>query len=131
MTQTETDFLAVLERVVAGRYRILPQVALSALVRAVNTDPHKNYGDFNRIKAKSIDYVLYDSNYRPYLAIELDDRSHLKLDRILRDQFVNNVMQNVGLRILHVQVRSTYDEAWLKEQIFLQFRPLNAWVRKK
>jgi hypothetical protein len=125
MTASETYFLSVLDRVVDGHYKIIPQVGLSALVRTA-AESERAYADFNRIKAKSVDYVLYDEKYRPYLAIELDDPSHRRWDRMMRDLFVNNVMQSVGLRILHVERRESYDEEWLKEQIFLQ--PLSSQV---
>ncbi|MFZ2072550.1 MAG: DUF2726 domain-containing protein [Minisyncoccia bacterium] len=120
LTPTEEIFMGVLERVVQDNYRIVPQVQLSRIMKPIDSSAHfTNYHDFNLIKAKSIDFVLYDKDLiHPYLAIELDDSSHERLDRIERDEFVNRVMEEVGLRIIHVPVSNSYDENELRNRIF-------------
>jgi hypothetical protein len=115
ITQAEKNFLEVLKESVGDKYYIELQVQISRIVEPTNS----NYSDFNRIKAKSIDFVLYDKNYKPFLAIELDDSSHLKADRIDRDNFVDGVMNSVGLRIIHVPVSYHYDIEKLRNQIFI------------
>jgi hypothetical protein len=110
LTPSEQNFLDGLEQVVGDRYRIECQVQLSRIVTPLDANEHfTNYQDFNRVKAKSIDFVLYDKNYRPYLCIELDDRSHLRWDRMKRDAFVDQVMKGVGLRIVHIPAAYSYN----------------------
>ena len=119
LTDAEKEFLKVLQQVVGDSYHIESQVQLSGIVRPVDSNErYTNYRDFNLIKAKSIDFVLYDRQYKPCLAIELDDRSHLRWDRIRRDQIVDEIMNDVGLRILHVQVSYSYDIDGLRRNIF-------------
>lgn len=120
VTNAEKEFLKVLETIVGNSYRIESQVPLSGIVKPIDSNDHwTNYRDFNPIKSKSIDFVLYDKDYRPYLAIELDDRSHSRWDRIKRDQIVNEIMKSVGLRIIHVPVSYNYDFQNLKKMIFM------------
>ncbi len=110
LTPTEKDFLEVLRQIVGDKYSIELQVPLSRIVSPIDSSAHfTNYRDFNKISAKSIDFVLYDKEYKPYLAIELDDRSHSRWDRIKRDAFVNDVMKSVGLRLIHIKVSYSYD----------------------
>lgn len=119
ITPAEKEFLNVLEQVVGDRYVIKPQVQLSSIVKPVDSNEHfTNYHDFNQIKAKSIDFVLFDKDYRPYLAIELDDSTHRRWDRIKRDVFIDDVMKGVHLRIIHVPVEYVYDPSELRDQIF-------------
>lgn len=119
LTPAEKVFLNALEQAVGNHYRIENQVPLSRIVVPRDSNENfTNYHDFNRIKAKSIDFVLYDQNYTPYLCIELDDRSHLQWDRIKRDAFVDELMRDVGLRIIHIPVRYSYDLSILRQQIF-------------
>jgi hypothetical protein len=119
ITEAEKDFLETLKEVVGSSYRIEPQVQLSSIIRPTDSNGrYTNYTDFNRIKAKSIDFVLFDDRNKPYLAIELDDRSHFRWDRMKRDQFVNDLMNEVGLRIVHMPVSSSYDANELKQKIF-------------
>jgi len=121
LTPTEKDFLNILEQVVEDRYTIATQVPLSGIVTILDSNKNfTNYHDFNLIKAKTIDFVLYDKDYKPQLCIELDDRSHLRWDRIKRDAFINDLMKSVGLRIIHIHPAYLYDDEDLKEQIFKQ-----------
>jgi len=117
VTPTEDKFLKILERVVRNRYRIFPQMQLSRMmdVRIFSR------GDFNRIAMKSVDFILCDQKLKPCIAIELDDVSHLRLDRIQRDRFVDKVMTQIGLRIIHVPVAAMHDEARLESLIFLPY----------
>ena len=119
ITEAEKNFLTTLKQVVGDRYRIELQVQLSRIVTPTDSNEHfTNYRDFNQIKAKSIDFVLYDKEYRPYLCIELDDRSHLRWDRMKRDAFVDEIMKSVGLRIIHIPAAYSYDIDALREEIF-------------
>ena len=119
LTQSELHFLEILKQVIGDRYTIECQVPLSGIVTILDSSNNfTNYSDFNQIKAKTIDFVLYDKSYSPYVCIELDGSSHMRLDRIKRDIFINNLMKSVGLRIIHVYSASDYDKEYLEEQIF-------------
>ena len=119
LTEAEDNFLIILKQVVGERYIIEPQVSLSRLVAPKDSNGrYINYSDFNKIKSKSVDFVLFTSNYKPQIVIELDDRSHFRLDRIKRDEFVNNLMNDVGLRIVHIPTSYSYDIEYLTRQIF-------------
>ncbi len=114
ITASESNFLAVLQEVVGNEFIISTQVPISSIV-SVNS---KDYVYFNKIKAKTIDYVLFTKDRRPYLAIELDDRSHFRWDRRRRDEFVNNLMDEVGLRLLRVKASYSYNPDYIRKQIF-------------
>ncbi|OGS11580.1 MAG: hypothetical protein A2386_03920 [Elusimicrobia bacterium RIFOXYB1_FULL_48_9] len=71
------------------------------------------------IEKNSMKYtVLFDDRNKPALAIELDDRSHFRWDRMKRDQFVDDLMDEVGLRIIHIRASYSYDIDKIKRQIF-------------
>jgi len=121
ITEAEIDFLETLEQVVGQTYRIGTQVPLSSIIGVKDSTKHyTNYTDFNRIKAKTIDFVLFDNNRKPYLAIELDDRSHFRWDRMKRDEFINDLMEEVGLRIIHIPVSRSYKPEDLRIKIFIK-----------
>ncbi len=121
LTPAENIFLNILKQIVGDHYIIECQIQLSRFVNVNDSNAHfTNYHDFNKIKAKSIDFLLLNKENKPYLAIELDDRTHSRWDRIKRDLFVDDVMKQIGLPILHV--RATYPDSYnfeeLKNQIF-------------
>jgi len=58
---------------------------------------------FNRISAKHVDFLLCRGfDLKPVLAIELDDSSHSKIDRMERDEFVNLVYHVIDLNVIHL-----------------------------
>lgn len=65
------------------------------------TDNEKAW--FNRIKAKHIDFIFVDSNYKIRLLVEIDDQTHNRSDRQARDEEVDEMFRQQGLEILHLR----------------------------
>lgn len=109
MTEAEYNFFKVLEEAVKDKYYIVPQVQLSNLVE-VEKDKKWEYSLRNKIDRKSVDFVLFNKeNFTPHLVIELDDSSHLREDRKIRDNFVDSVLNKVGIKIVHIKTSHIYD----------------------
>lgn len=69
---------------------------------------------FNKISAKHIDFLVCDKDtLKPIYAIELDDKSHLTEKAKKRDEFVNGVFSQTDLKIIRVQARKDYSDAYL------------------
>lgn len=100
MTASEMDFFWKLNHVVDDRYFIFPQVHLSALLN------HHVIGQdwkhaFYHINAKSVDYVLCSkTTLQPIYAIELDDPSHDRSDRIERDIEVERIFNEANIPLV-------------------------------
>ncbi|MEK7538445.1 MAG: DUF2726 domain-containing protein [Patescibacteria group bacterium] len=115
LTRAEHEFFVILEKAVEGQYYIFPQLALDKIVLLSGKGSLKS-GYRNKIDLKSVDFVLFDKqNISPILVIELDDPSHEKPERQLRDGFVDRVLNHCGIPILHVT--STPNEDNLRAQI--------------
>lgn len=73
---------------------------------------------FNKIAAKSIDFVLVDkNNCRIKLCIELDDITHKKEKRIERDKFINQLFKQLEINLLRYPVYQIYYKDTLKRKI--------------
>jgi len=111
MTEAELNFFRQLEEKYSSQYYIIPQVLLSSIV---DVDLPKRFfayrGYRSKIDKKTIDFVLFDKqNYNPVLAIELDDSSHLRADRQIRDHFIDEILNKIGVKIIHVKIANSYD----------------------
>jgi len=105
LTKAEYNFDKVLQEAVQDKYYIGRQVPLSSIIEV--TSNYKPYR--SKIDKKTIDFVLFNkAGYVPYLAIELDDRSHSRWDRIKRDEFVNDVLKKAGIKVVHIKNSYTY-----------------------
>ncbi|NOK61610.1 MAG: hypothetical protein GFH27_549313n18 [Chloroflexi bacterium AL-W] len=108
LTKAEQRFFHVLQDAVPDDLMICPQVRLANLVQ-VTGRYKRQYQYFNRIQAKCVDFVLCDTQSTvPLLVIELDDSSHRRQDRQKRDAFVNEILAQVRLPILHVKTQARY-----------------------
>lgn len=54
---------------------------------------------------------------RPLVGIELDDKSHERLDRKARDEFVDQVFAAAKLPLVHVSAKRTYAVLELAAQL--------------
>jgi hypothetical protein len=100
MTKSEMDFFWTLNKVVNDRYFIFPQVHLSALLDHKVVGQEWKYA-FYHINAKSVDYVLCSkTTLQPLYAIELDDPSHDRVDRITRDIEVERIFNEASIPLV-------------------------------
>jgi len=66
------------------------------------TQKHMSY--LNKIIRKSVDFTVFEKDFlRPVLVIELDDNTHSTLERMDRDDFVDDVLLGAGIGILHLR----------------------------
>lgn len=118
MTNAEREFFFVLERAVQGRYYIVPQVELSKILQVKKGVWQYKYK--NKINLKSVDFVLFDKEYfTPQIVIELDDSSHTLPNRIIRDNFVNTILQKTDIRFIRFKVQQSYNQQKIKSELSL------------
>ena len=85
MTPSENEFFDVLLKIVNSQYYVFPQIHLSSILdHKINGQSWK--GAWGSIQQKSVDFTICDTRSRlPILVIELDDMTHDRDDRKLRD----------------------------------------------
>lgn len=113
LSPSEIEFLRILKLAVGNIYDIFPQVAIAKLIQV----PYKSIG-WNKTSQKSVDFVLVDkTNFATKLIIELDDASHKLVERIERDKFVDKVLANAKIPILHQPWQRQYNVQQLLNSI--------------
>lgn len=97
VSRPEHEFFDILVEILGNQYQIFTQVHLPTIL------DHKVAGQnwkgaFSHINGKSVDFVICDKAYiKPLLAIELDDKSHEREDRIERDGEVEQMLKEAGM----------------------------------
>lgn len=118
LTPAEHSFYFVLKSVVADSALICPKVALGDLFYAKASDASKFRIYRNKIDRKHVDYLLCDPRtIRPILGIELDDKSHQRSDRQVRDEFVDHVFKAAKLPLVRVPVKHSYSTKEIEELV--------------
>jgi hypothetical protein len=104
LTETEKNFIKTIKPFTdKNDLIILSQVPLQAIFKT------NNQSNFNRIKAKTIDFALVDNNYNYKGFIELDDYTHNRQDRIKRDNFVNQLFAINNIKLKRIKVAKEYN----------------------
>lgn len=109
LSNAEISFYHVLRSIANDSSMVLTKVSLGDLFYVKSSESSKFRTYTNKINRKHVDFLLCNpKTMRPYLGIELDDKSHQRKDRSERDEFVDQVFKSAGLPLLRVPVRHTY-----------------------
>lgn len=112
LTQTELKFYKLLKQITDELNLVIcPQVTLYQIVK------NKNFKDFNKIQSKCIDFVITEPNLKIKLCIELDDYTHNKNKRVKRDEFINKLFSDLGIKLIRIPVQNFYNLEELKQKI--------------
>lgn len=119
LSPAERSFFGVLEQAVGGDYRIFAKVRVADVISVV---PMRNrtlwQRAFNRISAKHFDFVLCDRDSLSVVGvIELDDKSHRRRNRQVRDAFLVEVCRASGLPLLQIPASRTYSMTTIRAQV--------------
>jgi very-short-patch-repair endonuclease len=120
LSPAERSFLGVLEQAVGCNYRIFAQVRLADLL-AVRTGTDKSIRTRaqNRINAKHADFVLCNKETLEIIcAVELDDASHQKESRKVRDIFLEEACRAADLPLARFPAKVSYAIQEVKGSIF-------------
>lgn len=115
MTDREAIFYEKLVKVCGDSIVVFPQIHLSSLFSHY-VKGQSFASAFKKINGKSVDFVLcWKADLRPILAIELDDKSHSKSDRVARDKFVEELFMNASFPLLRFQSVNIQQDALKRE----------------
>lgn len=120
VTDQEMKLYKLLQKEIPAIYVICPKVGIKDFVQITEK---KNYmKHFGHISQKHIDYLICEKEtLKPVLGIELDDKSHQREDRKKRDESVNTLYENIGLRMLRIPTSINDDE--IKRKLTKFFSP--------
>jgi len=118
LSNAEISFCQVLRVVLAERALVCPKVNLGDLFFVSTGDHRKNRALTNRVDRKHVDFLLCEpKTMRPIVGIELDDRSHDRIDRQVRDKLVEDVFHAAGLPLVRFTAKSGYAPGEVEAQI--------------
>lgn len=120
LSRAERDFyLALLE---ATDLAVCPKVRISDFL-FVAKGTKRRLAAHSKIHQKHVDFLLCrESDLRPTLAIELDDKSHQSSKAQERDHFVESALHAAEMPLLRVRATTHYDVGSLRQQIERQLR---------
>ncbi len=117
-TASERKFYFALQRAVGDRYLIFAKVRAADLLLPISAKDRSRWQSaFNKVACKHFDYVLCDEGLQILAAIELDDASHARADRIERDRFIEWACKSAKLPLIRIKTAKHYDAKELRSTI--------------
>ena len=110
LTQTEIEYFTVLEYYFGKDYRVLPQVNLASII-------DKEGEGFRNELFRNVDFGIFDEDFRPIVLIEINDDTHLRKDRIIRDEKVNLIAKKARIPLVTFWTRDGFDREKIYNEI--------------
>jgi hypothetical protein len=118
LTAAEQKFYEALDRAIDGRLLILSKVRIADLFNVTSASPSARNRVFRSIACKHVDFVLAEAeNLRPLAAIELDDSSHRRADRRLRDELLDDLFQKADFPLIRFPTAAVYSPKRIEERV--------------
>lgn len=118
LSPAERNFLGVLDAALGPEFRIFAKVRVGDMLRVQANSRGDWQAGFNTISAKHFDYVVCrTADCAILFAVELDDSSHNRPDRQVRDQLLDDACNEAGLPLHRFRVQRTYSVQAVKKQL--------------
>lgn len=111
LSACEQEYFVALKKIVNERFFIFPQVPLSQLVEKHSKSSYRT--ELFRI----VDFCIFDRDYYPLLCIEINDTSHLKKDRTVRDSKVSEILKSARIPLITFWTYEGIDEQEIRKQL--------------
>ena len=118
-TPAERVFYEQLAEAVGDRYEIFGKVRLAGVIEPrEGLDKSERQGALNRITSKHLDFVLaIPGSMIIVCAIELDDASHRRQDRVDRDEFVDGALAYADVPLIRFEVQPMYSIEEIRDSV--------------
>ena len=111
-TKSEQNFFNQLHRIIPSDYHLACKVRLADICLPRDG---KNIIAFNKIAQKHCDFVIiHKKDSKIKCAIELDDKSHLTISAIKRDNEKDNALNSSGIPLFRIKTTRKYDLSDIK-----------------
>jgi very-short-patch-repair endonuclease len=124
LSAAKFSFYRVLVQQVGDRALVCPKVNVADLLYVAQGSRSDRTRGRNRIDRKHVDFVLCEPlTMCPLAAIELDDSSHQRADRVKRDRLLDEAFASADLPLLRFPARRGYTAADLEAQLSPVLQP--------
>ena len=119
LSPAELSFFKVLEIAVGDNAYIVVKVRVADLLMPQKGMTRSNWQKaFNSISSKHIDFVICDkTSFKPLCAIELNDKSHQRKSRTVRDEFISKAFASARVPLEFIIARRAYSVERIREQL--------------
>lgn len=121
LTTSEKNFYEILFHILDASFYIACKVRQEDLFKQLPSGmPYAKKGKYRGyVKSRHVDFVIcWHDSLKPLVAIELDDRTHHRRDRIQRDERMNHIFTDAGLPLIRFKTKHAYNTREIEEKLY-------------
>ena len=121
ITNKEMPYYNCIKSVIPNGYNVIPQANLASFI--VKKDGSRYQNELFR----NVDFLITDSDFKPYVIIEINDNSHNDYNRKKRDEKVSKICREAGIDIITLWTTYGVNQDYIKKRIcsaFEQYPPM-------
>jgi len=120
LSPPELIFFNILRKAVRDNETVFAKVRQADILEVKGEKRGTNFWKaFNKISQKHVDFVICDNKTsKPLIVIELNDKSHLRQDRIIRDTELRDALKKTSIRLVEIPVSSSFTVENIQKSIY-------------
>ena len=111
ISSSEKAYYDALKKCIPEGYNVFPQINLAAFINRIDDARYHNE------LFRNVDFLITDENFKPKIAVEINDQSHLNNDRRDRDKKVGMILEESGIPLLKLWTSYGIKEEYIKGKI--------------
>lgn len=119
LSPAERSFYGILTQLYGESYRIFAKVRIADILQPMTgLNASERTSAQNKINMKHVDFLVCErETIKPIAAVELDDSSHARSDRRIRDTFVDQAFATASVPLIHFENRRSYVLADIEAEV--------------
>lgn len=111
ISKSEQAFYSAILSSVPDGYCVFPQINLASFISRMDG------ARFHNELFRNVDFLITDSKFSPKLIIEINDQTHMTVDRKERDEKVRMICEEAGIPILKLWTSYGVNSEYIKKRI--------------
>lgn len=111
ISKNEQAYFTAIKASVPSDYFVFPQINLSSFIERTDNARFRNE------LFRNIDFLITDKDYRPKIAVEINDSTHLNAERKERDEKILKICEEAGIPLIKFWTSYGVNQEYIKSKI--------------
>jgi hypothetical protein len=111
MTNCEKAYYKAIKEIIGSEYILQPQINLASVIEKTSNERYQNE------LFRNVDFGVFDHDFRLIVLIEINDQTHIQMDRKIRDAKVHSICEEAGIPLVTFWTQYGVNVQYMKERL--------------